>query len=139
MRTPSKKLKMALWILIPLVLVVGFCFTQFYLIEITGPAYEGDDWGLRPARSGDLALVWTHFFRKSLHKGDLALLESRDPGRKEQIFVRRIDQPPDARTRRFSWVEYRPESSDEMIYQPGADVHIAGRVICIIRMPGVFR
>lgn len=130
----SKKLKVGLVALGVLVLFIVFCVTQLYTIKLEGPAYEGEHLGLRPARKGDLALVWTHLFRKSIHAGDLVLLTS--PGRKgREVFVRRIYQAPDARTGQFSWVEYRAESDEPMIYDPGGSARICGRVVCLIRVP----
>jgi hypothetical protein len=136
MRIASKRVKIAFAILALFTLVVGICATQFYVVELESPAYEGHPLGLRPSRSGDLALVSKHFAIGSLRAGDLALLELQHANGPEHL-VRVIDQPPNASTGQFTWIEYFPNSISNPTQTEGPCTNgvIRGRVVCMIRIP----
>ena len=132
----SKRVKITLAILTLLVVVVGICVTQVYVVELEGPAFEGHHFGLRSSRRGDLALVSKHFSISSFRAGDLALLEFQYTNGPEHL-VRVIEQPPDVLTGQFSWIEYFPNSvsNPTQIEGPCSTGAIRGRVVCMIRIP----
>jgi hypothetical protein len=139
MRVLSRRVKVASVVFALVILVLGICATQFYVVELDGPAYEGYHWGLRPSQMGDLAVVGKHFSAGSFRRGDLALFDLHyvneyGPGVVRQVRV--VEQPPDVHSGQFSWIEYFPGSLSAQIETTAySNVVLRGHVVCLIRLP----
>jgi hypothetical protein len=132
-----KKVVLAALVLVAVILTIGA--TEFYVIELNGPAYERQAWGLRPSQMGDLALVTRHFDVRSLQCGDLALFDLHfvnKYGHGVFHFTRVVEQLPDARTGQFAWIVYFPGKVKPLVEAAECtNVVFRGRVVCIIRLP----
>jgi hypothetical protein len=139
MRIQSRRMKVTLVTLAVVALVLGICATQYYVVELNGPAYEEHHWGLRPSQLGDLALVTRHLDAGSLRHGDLALFDLHyvnKYGHGVFHFVRVVERPPDVHTGQFAWVVYFPGNVKPEVEEAAyTNVVFRGRVDCIVRLP----
>ena len=132
-----KKVALVALVLAAVILTIGA--TEFYVIELNGPAYEKQTWGLRPSQLGDLALVTRHFDAGSLRRGDLEYFDLHyvnKYGHGVFHFTRVVERPPDVRTGQFAWIVYFPGKVKPKVEEAACtNVVLRGRVVCIIRLP----
>ena len=139
MRILRKHKKVVLLTLALIALILGICSTQFYVVELNDSAYEKPYAGFRQSENGDLAIVSKHFNTNSLQRGDLVFFDyhwvsDHESGVSTQVRV--VENPPDAHTERFSWIEHFPGSLDDQIEgSKSSNVVIRGCVVCLIRVP----